>query len=356
MKTAPYLNTLPERLVKEVKSLSFPLHCSIIMTAVFLVEFDHYKQFASLLSERIIMLTGIILFSIGAVISAKYAFRTSSFLCLELCNGVMLTIFLHGSTTNLPGIVTATSSVFVGMILLFTLQRHFFQQKPFKCLHVGPASAAVAVACIFVMIMWMIPVAAVMYIILWITVVCLVRRQHNYNKNRCCPKWRGLGYMCCAVLLSISVLANGMLYLYYIWEYMRSEDYSGYLALTAVLHILPPASLLDHPRNIKKIPHVIFYMFGTSGLSIVTSLTLGSELILKAGTAERTLPQMHIIILPFESLFVFGWLALLIYDSWMRMRGRIKRNFEDEEEAEAQAGEGGEEMEVRASLTKTPES
>ncbi|XP_072531053.1 uncharacterized protein [Salminus brasiliensis] len=198
----------------------------------------------------------------------------------------------------------------------------------------------------------MIPLAAVVLIILWIMLVCLVRRQHNNNK-RCCPKWRGLGYMCCAVLILMSVLANGILCLHYITESMTSKDYSGYLALTALLHILPSGSLFDHPRSIQKIPHVILYMFGASGLNIVTPLTLASELILKAGTGERTLPEMHIVILPFECLFVLGWLALQIYSSWMRMRGRIKRNFEDEEEAEAQAGEGGEEMEVRASLTKT---
>ncbi|XP_072531056.1 uncharacterized protein [Salminus brasiliensis] len=342
MKTAPYLNTLPERLVKEVKSLGFPLYCSIIITAVFSAELTHYKGSSFILTERILMLTGLILFSIGAVISAKFALRISSFLFLVQCNGVLLAFFLHADSTNIQDIVTTTPSVFVGMILLLTLQRHFFQQKPFKRLHIGLTSAVVAVACmmvigVFIFIgiysgnvtqMWRLPFMAVIFIILWITLVCLVRRQHNNNNNRFCAKWRGLGYMCCAVLLSISVLANGILYLHFIREYMRS----------------------------KEIPHITLYMFGASGLSIVTSLTLGSELILKAGTAERTLPEMYIIILPFECLFVLGWLALQIYSSWMRMRGRIKRNFEDEEEAEAQAGEGSEEMEVRASLTKTPES
>ncbi|KAG9280016.1 hypothetical protein AMEX_G5597 [Astyanax mexicanus] len=366
MKTAPYLNTLPERLVKEVKRLGFPLHCIIIMMAVFSVEFAHYEEGTFGLFESSTMLITNAVLSVGAVVSAKYACRTFSFLCLVICNINLLIMSLYSETTESPAMVTATSSFVVGMVLLFSLQRHVFQLKPFTRLHIGLLSAVVAVACIFLTVCsvfvgiylgnfvntWKFQFTAGIYIILWVALVLVVRRQHKNNKDRFCAKWRGLGYMCCAVLISISILANGLLYVYYIKDNMKSKDSSGYLAVMALLHIVPPGSLFVHPIKIPKIPHFILYMFGASGLSIVTSLTLATELILKGGTGGQTLPEMHVIILPFESLYIVVWLCLQIHDFWMRKKDRIKRNFEDGEEAEPQAAAEGTELETP--LTKTP--
>ncbi|KAL6457740.1 hypothetical protein MHYP_G00347030 [Metynnis hypsauchen] len=67
-----------------------------------------------------------------------------------------------------------------------------------------------------------------------------------------------------------------------------TTDYSGYMAVMALAHVLPPAVLFDHPRNIPRLPHIILHLFGSSGLSVVTSLTLALELILKSVSQSRT--------------------------------------------------------------------
>ncbi|XP_036423592.1 uncharacterized protein LOC118806228 [Colossoma macropomum] len=367
MKTAPYLNTLPERLVREVKILSVVLQYSVIVTAVFSVEFVHRKGISDGLVQRILLFAGSTLFGILAVVSAEFTLRICAFLCLEVSTGALLTIFLYDQLDTLD-VYHVLPAVLLGMALLLSLQRHCFQQKPFERLHVGLTSATVAVLCfynfvVFVTVgvrrrdfaqVWTLPFTAVMYVTVWIAVVFVVRRQHE-NKNQTCSKWRGTGYVCCAVGVSIIVTINGIIYLHFLRKQMTAKDYSGYMALTALLHVLPPAVLFDHPRNIPKLPHIILHLFGSSGLSVVTSLTLALELILKSGTGLRTLPEMHIIILPFESLFISGWIALQIYDTWMRMRDRIKSNFEAGGEADLQVGEDGEEMEVLSSLSKSPE-
>lgn len=94
-------------------------------------------------------------------------------------------------------------------------------------------------------------------------------------------------------------------------------DDSGYVSALVFLNILMPVSLLDHPKNIQsklmsiliffsmhshgfglilhtestqtvfdcvsELHHAILFLFGASGLSIVSSITLALELILKAG-------------------------------------------------------------------------
>ncbi|XP_036421650.1 uncharacterized protein LOC118805145 isoform X2 [Colossoma macropomum] len=375
MKTAPYLNTLPERWVREVKTLSAPLYYTIIATVVFSVEFanrtgiQYYFYNRDLrLAERSILVMAAAVYGIGSIISARFSLRICSFLCLEVYNCALLIVFIHDESDT-PDIYNMISGVFMVMLLLLSLQRHCFQQKPFKCLHIGVSFFPVAAACllhasVFACFgirmknfahVWTLPFTAVMYVTVWIAVVFVMRRQHENKKPRC-SKWRGTGYVCCAVGVSITVTINGIIYLHFLRKHMTAKDYSGYSALMVLLHVLPPAVLFDHPRNIPKLPHIILHLFGSSGLSVVTSLTLALELILKSGTGEpRTLPEMHIIILPFESLFISGWIALQIYDTWMRMRRRIKSNFEAGGEADLQVGEDGEEMEVLSSLSKSPE-
>ncbi|KAI4903412.1 hypothetical protein NFI96_004776 [Prochilodus magdalenae] len=183
--------------------------------------------------------------------------------------------------------------------------------------------------------LWMLPFVSALYITVWVVLVFVVRCQ-----KPCCRR-RGLGYLLCAVLLSITVAMNGIMSIYYLQDSIKISDISGHSVSLALLHILTASALLDHPGKIQQLPHTILHLFGSSGLSIITSITLVTELILKsgsAGTGLRTLPELHIIILPFESLFISGWITLQTYNSWLKMRHRIKSHFKDERKADSQVG------------------
>ncbi|XP_066531032.1 uncharacterized protein [Hoplias malabaricus] len=357
MKTAPHLNTLPEQLGKAVKTLSVPLYFFIIAIAVYTVEFVRYKRSGGL-SDKVVLCVAAMVCCICSVVTAKFTMRGSSFMFLEYYNSVLLTIFFHDQTDR-PDSINAMSAVFMALCLLLFLQTHGFQNKPFKCRHIVVSFVFVAAACginiagffIFLKIgfyfahVWWLLFTAALYIVGWVATFLFSRYLHR-NKNSRWSKWGGVGYVCCAVLISVTVVVNSFLHLYFIRRQMIHKDNPAYLVMMILFNLLPPAALFKHPTHSPKLPHIILHVFGASGLSIVSSITLASELLIEAETGLRTLPEFHIILFPFESLFIFAWICLQIYCSWMKMKDRIKNNFKDGREVGFQVDGDVGEMEV----------
>ncbi|XP_066531796.1 uncharacterized protein [Hoplias malabaricus] len=365
MRTAPHLNTLPEWLQKALKTMSVPLYFSIVGMAAFSVEFVRYKGLSSRQFERAMMFVGVMIYCVCSVLSAKFTLREISFLFLELYNGNLFSIFLHDQPRT-PGITNVISGVFMTLCLFVSLQIHCFQNKPFKCLHIFVSAIFVASACVAnistlvgldIAEVWCLLFTTVLYIVVWLALIFVLRYLQEKKNHRCC-KWRGVGYLCCAGFISVMVVVNASCYLYFIRTYIIYKDSSIYLVMMILLNIVAPAALFDHPTHPPRLPHVILHVFGASGLSIVYSIILASELLVEAETG--TLPEFYLIIFPFESLFISAWICLHIYCSWMKMRDRIKNNFEDGREAGFQVDGDGGEMEVlstdsRQSPEKGPE-
>ncbi|KAK3554496.1 hypothetical protein QTP70_024292 [Hemibagrus guttatus] len=123
--------------------------------------------------------------------------------------------------------------------------------------------------------------------------------------------------LCCIVIVSFLIVAIGVLCLHFATEAMEhKKDRAGYVALVVLLHVLAAMSLFKHPKHSPEFLHIMIYMFGSVGLVVVNSLVLVVELFLKAGKGARTVGDLRVIVLPFETAFVLAWLALLIYDDW----------------------------------------
>ncbi|KAL7876949.1 hypothetical protein SRHO_G00035920 [Serrasalmus rhombeus] len=343
IKTAPYTDRFPKRLVKTVKVLALPVSYSVITTAACstLLKNARWAQTASQYVN--FMLAGLaVLCFIIAVILAGFALRMHSAMALEICSGALLGLFLSNSTyrfdkgLHVPAIFPP---VIMAILMLNTLQRHGFQRKPFKCVHITLSSVVVIVSSlieisVFILLVvalknfnrtWFLPFEVVLQVTAWLSVILLIR--YKCFTQGCCSHQRGIGYVCCAVILAVLVTAYGALCVHYVHEYM------------------------DNNKGRGDIPHILIYMFGAVGLNVVNSITLMTELSLKAGQGERTVEDLRVIVLPFETIFVFGWLALQVCDVWIRTRHRIKENFEDKRE---QTPQDFQEMDVLASPMLKP--
>ncbi|XP_077053349.1 uncharacterized protein LOC143703093 [Siphateles boraxobius] len=57
-------------------------------------------------------------------------------------------------------------------------------------------------------------------------------------------------------------------------------------------------------------------MYGVAGLPVVNSVSLATELILQVYKGERTVDDLRVIVLPFESIMSGVWLVLQIHAYW----------------------------------------
>ncbi|KAI4885736.1 hypothetical protein NFI96_021578, partial [Prochilodus magdalenae] len=234
------------------------------------------------------------------------------FISLTLSVGLGVPVFISLQKQGLLNEVVICAAVSLTRCLMLMKTAPYLHLLPEfmrRGLHIGLASAVVATICLynitgFIYVgkkagnfayVWKLPFVSAVYITVWVVLVFVVRCQ------RPCCRRRGLGYLLCSVLLFISVAMYGILFIYYITDSIKNRE----------------------------LPHTILHLFGSSGLSIITSITLITELILKSGTGLRTLPELHVIILPFESVFISSWITLQTYNSWLKMRSRIKDDFED---------------------------
>ncbi|GAA6074876.1 uncharacterized protein LOC113655246 isoform X1, partial [Tachysurus ichikawai] len=341
IKTAPYLDRLPERVQKYVKALAVPLYYLIPAVASSSLFFDNLLQ-AQTAYEHMKTLMAVVIYVsvVAAVVLAVFDLNLFSTVCLETFNGALLALFIHQSNNanfdlcairtvnnpcinNIPIVATLPPLIMALMMLLF-FQKHYFQQKLFGCLHIAVASVFVILFSLldisFFVLMgfilqdftkaWIFPVESVTYIIAWLAVISLLRSQ----RHGCCSQRKGLGYLCCIVLFLISAI--GALCLHFATEALEhKKDRAGYVALVILLHVLAATSLFKHPTHLPEFLHVMIFMFGSVGLVVVNSLVLVVELFQKSGKGARTVEDLRVIVLPFETAFVLAWLALQIYSA-----------------------------------------
>ncbi|XP_053088314.1 uncharacterized protein LOC113541944 [Pangasianodon hypophthalmus] len=177
---------------------------------------------------------------------------------------------------------------------------------------------------------WILLFEAVSFICAWLGVIYLLR-CHQGHRQSCYSQWRKTGYICCIVFAAFLIIAYGI-YMSFRYKNMFKEekDAAGYMTLLVFAHILASTCLFKHPKYLPYFLHIMIYMFGAVGLSIVNAIALATELILTAEKGARTIGDLRVIVFSLETTFVSAWLTLQLYDAWMRFKERTKRNFEDE--------------------------
>ncbi|XP_028811610.1 uncharacterized protein LOC114765586 isoform X1 [Denticeps clupeoides] len=126
----------------------------------------------------------------------------------------------------------------------------------------------------------------------------------------------------CKVFLVLAHLVLCAFFLnFYCQDLKNYEGTAGLLSVLVLLQILSLCEILDRvfePKFAEK-PRRILYMSGTVGLCAVNSITLATELIMKAERGERTVEDLRLVVFPFECFLLCGCLALCVY----YMRGEI---------------------------------
>ncbi|XP_060781240.1 uncharacterized protein LOC132889092 isoform X2 [Neoarius graeffei] len=350
MKTSSYLGILPQCLKKAVKALAIPLYHSMITLAACSIFFGNLARI-QIASGHIVTILAVlvVVISISAVVLAVYGLQMHLTICLEIFNLALLGILLSNSNSNFDysfEIASVITPQIIGMMVVLSLQRHLFQGKPFGRVYIAVSSiilTLVSLCTISVYILlsitmkdfakaWVLLFESVLYLFAWLVVIYLLC-CHQTHRRGCCSQWRKIGYLCCSIIVAFLIIACGAGSFHYVNIIMEDKDHAGYLALIALVHVLAAACLFKHPKYLPGLLHTMTYMFGAVGLSTINAIALATELILKAVKGTRNIEDLRVIVLPLETVFLIAWLALQIYDAWMRLKDRIKRNFEDEKTA-----------------------
>ncbi|XP_036431207.1 uncharacterized protein LOC118811104 [Colossoma macropomum] len=141
MKTFPHLDRFPKRLATAVKALVVPVYHSIITITACSIFSQNIRQIQTG-SEHILIVMVVLegMCSIGAAVLAGCGLRMHSTVVLEICNGAVLGFILiirskedFQQSFQIPAILVP---VIIGIMMVLTLQRHYFQGKSFRCLHI----------------------------------------------------------------------------------------------------------------------------------------------------------------------------------------------------------------------------
>ncbi|KAL2088344.1 hypothetical protein ACEWY4_015243 [Coilia grayii] len=147
--------------------------------------------------------------------------------------------------------------------------------------------------------------------------VLLIRRLVRNRK----PRW---GCLCWTVTMGIwmpvyfVVTISVVGHIQDAAEAILPGEGTALLCVFALLKMLTGLSLSNHPDKAPELLHTIVYVFGAAGLSIVNSVGLATKLLLTSGYGSQNVPDLRLITIPLECLFVFGWFALQIHGYWAR--------------------------------------
>ncbi|KAL2088341.1 hypothetical protein ACEWY4_015240 [Coilia grayii] len=112
---------------------------------------------------------------------------------------------------------------------------------------------------------------------------------------------------------------------YFVFQFLENnEECAGLLSVAALLQLLALAGWFDTAKpSLAETPKIILYMYGAFGVLAVNSITLATELMLKLRNGQRTV-DLRVVVLPFECVFVLGWIVLWSHAYWRRDQKRIK--------------------------------
>ncbi|KAJ8287166.1 hypothetical protein GJAV_G00048390 [Gymnothorax javanicus] len=93
----------------------------------------------------------------------------------------------------------------------------------------------------------------------------------------------------------------------------KDKELPGIVCYTAFLLIIKATTRFDHRNDLPDVPHILIYVLGSAGLSVLNSVVLATEVFLKAEKGQRTVEDLWMVTLLLESLFLSFWLGLQTY-------------------------------------------
>ncbi|KAL2088345.1 hypothetical protein ACEWY4_015244 [Coilia grayii] len=261
LKTAPYLDRLPESF-QRLKTLSAPAVHSLVTIVVLSVYHRTQQIFLAHLNTDTVSVTvsWYLIFSL-ALLSCIGAFLVG------FCKNIGHLNVLHG-----------VSSLFIVILLLMQSSSSQIVLFILPCFILVDAFLSCSMATLNCL------KRIRLGYVLWITLVVT-----------------GLIFKCVIILYPTRVALE------------KSEDCVGFVSVMVLLLLLSSLPFWKHPQNTPEVPHAIVYMLGASGLSVVNSIALMTELTLKSMTGERNVPDLRVIVCLAESLFVLGWMSLTLH-------------------------------------------
>ncbi|KAJ8287165.1 hypothetical protein GJAV_G00048380 [Gymnothorax javanicus] len=105
-------------------------------------------------------------------------------------------------------------------------------------------------------------------------------------------------------------------------------EHPGIMCFTAFLYIMRAIMRFNHRSDLPVVPHILVYVFGSAGLSVLNSVALATEVFLKAEKGQRTVEDLRMVVLLIESLFLACWLCLQIY-AFCKKNGGLKKELKN---------------------------
>ncbi|KAK7148841.1 hypothetical protein R3I93_013001 [Phoxinus phoxinus] len=124
-------------------------------------------------------------------------------------------------------------------------------------------------------------------------------------------------YLVWVTVMVVTLVGHSAFILYYtnkILEY--TNERFGWIFVTVLLHVLTAIAPSRFSRTVPDVIYTTLFMYGVAGLPVVNSVSLATELILQVYKGERTVDDLRVIVLPFESIMSAVWLVLQIHAYW----------------------------------------
>ncbi|XP_067278299.1 uncharacterized protein [Pseudorasbora parva] len=278
----------PDLIHRIIERTSVPIAYLLISTA-FCSAVLHDLWNASQWSEAVLLSVGVILLS-------------SMPATLQALSNVFLTPFfdVHFSLRFVAeslGHVLMQSSNFLQMRLLFYRSSSVDESMIIMTYAFGGISAAISLI--------VLPIPAI--------------RQYLCSKLNAIQlyalKWRC--YLVWVNVMVCTLIGHSAFIVYYLNKILEyTNERFGWIFVTVLLHVLTAISPSHFSRTVPDVIYTTLFMYGVAGLPVVNSVSLAMELLLQVYKGERTVDDLRVIVLPFESLMSGVWLVLQIHAYW----------------------------------------
>lgn len=125
-------------------------------------------------------------------------------------------------------------------------------------------------------------------------------------------------YLVWANIMLVTLIGHSAFILYYLNKILEyTNERFGWIFVTILLHVLTATVSERFSRTLPDAVYNTLFMFGVAGLPVINSVSLATELILQVYKGERTVDDLRVLVLPFESIMAGVWLILQICEYWV---------------------------------------
>uniref|UniRef100_A0A8C1SE65 Ig-like domain-containing protein n=1 Tax=Cyprinus carpio TaxID=7962 RepID=A0A8C1SE65_CYPCA len=293
---APYFNwnttvsvDLPVSFHRIIEYMGIPIAYLLISTA-FCSAVLHDLWNASKWSEVVLVSALIILLS-----STPVFLRALSEVCFTHFFEIHFSLRF---VTKYIGHILMQTSNFFEMRLLFFRSSSVNESMIIMAYAIGGISAVVS----FIVL----PIPAVRHYF------CLKLPKHQLHTLI----WRC--YLVWANIMLVTLIGHSAFILYYLNKILEyTNERFGWIFVTVLLHVLTATVSERFSRTLPDAVYNTLFMFGVAGLPVINSVSLATELILQVYKGERTVDDLRVLVLPFESIMAGVWLILQICEYWV---------------------------------------